>query len=451
MQTERSPETRDHSDQLPEYDYIIIGSGFGGSVSAMRLSQKGYRVAVLESGKRWDAKDFPKTNWNVRKFLWFPKVFCYGIQRINLLNDVMILSGSGVGGGSLVYANTLYVPKKQFFNHPTVKQLGGEKSLMPYYDLARRMLGVVENPRTWEVDDHMQATAEEMGFGDTFTTTPVGVYFGDPDKKKDPYFGGEGPERFGCNYCGGCMVGCRFHAKNTLDKNYLYFAEKLGATVYPETRVVDVIPQGVDGSDGYIIKTDSPTGWFGYPRRTFRARGVIFSAGVLGTVNLLSRLKQSGRLPHLSEELGNRARTNSESIIGVTVPGKHADFSRGIAITSSVHPDDHTHIEPVRYSKGSDVMGMLATVMVDGGGPIPRALKFIGTVFRHPLQYLRTLWPIGFAQKSIILLVMQTLDDSLKLVRRRRWIWPFTRSLTSAEGEVPTYIPVANQFARKLA
>ncbi|MCB1317678.1 MAG: GMC family oxidoreductase, partial [Leptospiraceae bacterium] len=273
----------------------------------------------------------------------------------------------------------------------------------------------------------------------------------DPDKKKDPYFGGEGPERFGCNYCGGCMVGCRFHAKNTLDKNYLYFAEKLGATVYPETRVVDVIPQGVDGSDGYIIKTDSPTGWFGYPRRTFRARGVIFSAGVLGTVNLLSRLKQSGRLPHLSEELGNRARTNSESIIGVTVPGKHADFSRGIAITSSVHPDDHTHIEPVRYSKGSDVMGMLATVMVDGGGPIPRALKFIGTVFRHPLQYLRTLWPIGFAQKSIILLVMQTLDDSLKLVRRRRWIWPFTRSLTSAEGEVPTYIPVANQFARKLA
>ncbi len=442
---------------MEEYDYIIIGSGFGGSVSAMRLSQKGYKVAVLESGKRWNGKDFPKTNWNTRKFLWLPKLFCYGIQRINILNHVMVLSGAGVGGGSLVYANTLYVPKKKFFETDTVKKLGGEKAFLPFYNIAKRMLGVVENPRLWEVDELMKETAQDIGKGDTFTPTPVGIYFGageDDKTTKDPYFGGEGPDRHACNYCGGCMVGCRFNAKNTLDKNYLYFAEKLGATIIPETKVTRVRPLNEDGSDGYEIDTVSTTGWFGSPRKTFRAKGVVFSAGVLGTVNLMLKLKAEGHLPRISDSLGDVVRTNSEAIIGVTARDPKIDFSNGIAITSSVHPSDDTHIEPVRYSKGSDVMGMLATVMTDGGGRLPRPLRFIGNVLSHPIDFLRTLIPWGFAKKSIILLVMQSIDNSIKLVRKRRWIWPFQKTLTSSmsAGEtIPTYIAQANDFARRLA
>lgn len=443
------------SDAASEYDYIIIGSGFGGSVSAMRLAQKGYKVAVLESGKRWTGKQFPKTNWNVFKYLWFPNLFCYGIQRINLLNHVMILSGAGVGGGSLVYANTLYVPKPQFFDNPVVKKMGGKKELLPFYELAQKMLGVTQNPRLWEVDQLMIDTAKEIGAEKSFTPTPVGIYFGDASKAKDPYFEGDGPERLGCIYCGGCMVGCRHEAKNTLDKNYLYFAEKLGAAVFPETKAVDVIPLSEDGSAGYEIRTASTTGLFGFPHRKFRTKGVIFSAGVLGTVGLLWKMKQNKRLPRLSEALGNLVRTNSESIVGVTVPGKNIDYSQGIAITSSVHVDEHTHIEPVRYNNGSDVMGMLATLMTDGGGAVPRWLKFLINAVRHPIQFLTTLHPFGFARRSIILLVMQTLDNSIKLQRKRRWIWPFQRTLSTApEGmsdKIPTYIPAANDFARRLA
>ncbi len=446
-----------------DYDYIVIGSGFGGSVSAMRLSQKGYRVAVIESGKRWTGKDFPNSNWNAFKFFWFPKLFMYGIQRINLLNHVMILSGAGVGGGSLVYANTLYVPKPEFFRSAVVRGMGGEKKLMPFYKLAERMLGVTKNPRLWEVDQLMQDTAADFGVADSFTPTPVGIYFGDREKAKDPYFGGEGPARLGCNFCGGCMVGCRYDSKNTLDKNYLYFAEQLGARIIPETKVVDVLPLDAngefdvdaDGSHGYEIRTESTTGWFGTPRRKFRTRGVVFSAGVLGTVGLLTKLKQRNHLSRLSHRLGSTVRTNSESIVGVTVPKRETDFSRGIAITSSVHIDENTHIEPVRYAKGQDAMGSLATIMTDGGGNIPRPLRFLLNIFRNPVTFLRTLIPFGFAQKSIILLVMQSLDNSIHLVRKRRWIWPFQKTLTSDASEgsdhIPTYIPEANDFARRLA
>jgi len=440
-----------------DFDYIIIGSGFGGSVSAMRLSQKGYRVAVIESGKRWKTEDFPKTNWNIRKFLWFPKIFCYGIQRINLLSHVMILSGAGVGGGSLVYANTLYVPLQKFFEVPVVKKMGGLPGMSPFFDLAKRMLGVIENPKLWDVDHLMKRTAEEFGVGDSFRPTDVGIYFGKTGvASKDPYSMGEGPERIVCNFCGGCMVGCRFHAKNTLDKNYLYFAEKLGAVIIPETKVTEIVPLSDDGSEGYEIRTESTTGLFGFPRKSFRSKGVVLSAGVLGTVNLLTRMKESGRLPNLSERLGHMVRTNSESIVGVTVRHRNVDFSRGIAITSSVHPDAETHIEPVRYSPGSDVMGTLATIMTDGGGKVPRQLKFLYNVVRHPLDFARTVLPFGFAKRSIILLVMQTLDNSIHLVRKRRWIWPFQKSLTSARGpegsdHPPSYIPVANEFSRKLA
>jgi cholesterol oxidase len=440
-----------------EFDYIVIGSGFGGSVSAMRLAQKGYSVAVLESGKRWRAQDFPKTNWSLRKFLWMPKAFCYGIQRINLLNDVMILSGAGVGGGSLVYANTLYVPKKSVFQTPIMKKLGGEQDLVPFYKIAQKMLGVIENPALTEVDQLMKETAADFGKASTFTPTPVGVYFGEAGKTvKDPYFGGEGPDRTGCNFCGGCMVGCRFDAKNTLDKNYLYFAEKLGARIFAETKVVDIIPLSADGSAGYEIRTRKTTGLFGMPNKSFRARGVVFSAGVLGTLKLMLTLQEKGRLTRLSPRLGHMVRTNSEAIVGATSLSSKVDYSKGIAITSSVHPEEHTHIEPVRYSRGSDAMGLLASILTDGGGKIPRQLRFLWNVVRHPIQFLRTIHPIGFARKSIILLVMQTLDNHIHIVHKRRLIWPFSRSLSSEQEDshdrkIPTYIPAANEFARKLA
>ena len=437
------------------YDYIIIGSGFGGSVSAMRLAQKGYKVAVLESGKRWKSSDFPETNWRVNKFLWMPSAFCYGIQRINLLSHVMILSGAGVGGGSLVYANTLYRPLDKFYKNKNVKAVGSKKDLASFYSLAEKMLGVTQNKHEWKVDELMKETATDMGFGKSYKTTPVGVYFGDEEKAVDPYFGGEGPKRKGCNSCGGCMVGCRYTSKNTLDQNYLYFAQKLGVKIFPESRVIDIEPLTSDGSTGYKITTNSPMKFAGGKKKAYLTKGIVLSAGSLGSTGLLLKLKEKGRLPNLSDRVGDIVRTNSESILGVTAKSGTHDFSQGIAITSSVHPDDHTHIEPVRYSKGSDVMDLLATLLTDGGGKIPRQLRFLFNIITQPIKFLKTLWPFGFAENSIILLVMQTLDNSIRLVRKRRLIWPFKRTLTSADEEgaekIPNYIPVANQFAKLLA
>ncbi len=450
-----------------DFDYIVVGSGFGGSVSALRLAQKGYSVLVIESGKRWKSEEFPKTNWSVRKFLWMPKLGFYGILRMNLLNDFLLVSGAGVGGGSLVYACTLYVPPGKFFASPVYSKMGGEKSLLPYYDIAKYMLGVNENPQLWEPDRLLLETAKTFGKEKTFRKTPVGIYFGNEKQKtknesKDPYFQGEGPDREPCNFCGGCMVGCRHNAKNTLDKNYLFLAEKLGTKILPETKVVGLAPlneRGIPdpeaaGDFGYEVSTESTTGWFGFPKHKFRAKNVILSAGVMGTVGLLLKMEQEEKLIRLSDRLGDTVRTNSETVLPVTVSDPKADFSKGIAITSSVHPDENTHIEPVRYSKGSDLLGLLASVMADGGGKIPRPVKFFWILLTQPIYFLKSHNPFGFAQKSIILLVMQTIDNSVRLVRRRRFIWPFTKSMTSSlsTGErTPTYIPIANEFARKLA
>jgi cholesterol oxidase len=437
-----------------DFDYIIVGSGFGGSVSAMRLSQKGYKVAIIESGKRWNPGDYPKSNFSIRKFLWLPSLFCYGIQRLNLLDDVMILSGAGVGGGSLVYANTLYIPPKKFFDNSIVQKMGGENKILPFYKIAQKMLGVIENPKLWEVDDLMKKTAAHFGMEKTFKPTPVGINFHEKDGV-DPYFNGEGPERNGCNFCGACMVGCRFNAKNTLDKNYLYFAEKLGAVIIPETQVIDVLPFGESGENGYEVRTKSTTGLFGSPRKKFTTKGIVFSAGVLGTMNLFLRLKEKNRLPKLSNMLGKTVRTNSESILGVTSLNKNVNYSKGIAITSSIYPDEDTHIEPVRYPEGSDAMGALAAgSLIDGGGKVPRQLRFLWSLVRHPLRSLRFAIPFGFAKRSIILLVMQAIDNSIDIVRKRKWYWPFTRTLGSVQEKgktIPTYIPIANEFARKLA
>ncbi len=438
------------------YDYIVIGSGFGGSVSAMRLSQKGYKVAVIESGKKWDCDDFPESNWNYRKFLWMPSIFLYGIQRMNILKDIFILSGAGVGGGSLNYANTLYIPQDDFFEKESVKNLGGKKEFIPYYKLAEKMLGVTENIKLTEHDYLIKDTAKEYKRDHTFTPTPVGVYFGEEGKEaEDPYFSGEGPRRRGCELCGGCMTGCKKNAKNTLDKNYLYFAQKFGTEIIPENKVTEIIPLSKEGAQGYILKTKKTTGIPGNLRgRTFKTKNLVISAGTLGTLSLLLKMKQKGNLPRIPDSLGKKVRTNSEALIGVRSKERSADYSKGIAITSSIHIDDKTHIEPVRYREGNDSMSILSVPLTDGGGKIPRQLKFIANIFKDPINFLKILYPFGWAKKTIILLVMQSHDNYINLYRKRRFIWPFIKSLTSEQAKEkknPVYIPIANEFARKLA
>ena len=435
-----------------EYDYVIVGSGFGGSVSALRLAQKGYRVCVLEAGRRWKKEDFPKSNWSIRKYLFFPKIFCYGIQRMTLLDDVLVLGGAGVGGGSLVYANTLLVPPKSVFSNrcwPAGRDWAAE--LAPHYDTAKRMLGANEVPMSFPADELVRSAAEEIGKGDSFRLQTVGVYFAEPGvKTEDPYFEGEGPERVGCTFCGGCMVGCRVGAKNTLDQNYLYLAEKLGVDVVAETKAEIVRRTG----EGFEIDTVRVTDFLVKRKRTFRAKQVILSAGVLGTLKLLMTSKEKGGLPQLSSQLGHKVRTNSESILGVSARKPKADYYKGLAISSSVYIDEDTHVEPVRYPKGSDAMSLLGTLMVDGGTKMPRVLRWLGTIVKHPIDFLRTLVPWGWSKKTVILLVMQALESSLSIRLRRRWWWPMERTLSSHMGDnerIPTYIPAANDFARVVA
>ena len=436
-------------------DFIVLGSGFGGSVSALRLSEKGYKVRVLEAGKRQTAKDFPKSNWKVWKFLWMPKLFLHGIQKITLLKDVLILGGAGVGGGSLVYANTSLVPPDKVFGdprwpaHPAGKTW--KDTLAPFYALAQRMLGVTKTPRVFSGDEVLKEYAQEIGKADTFHATNVAVYFGEAAKTvPDPFFGGEGPERTGCNFCGGCMVGCRFGAKNTLDKNYLWLAEKRGTVIEPEVQVtaIEAMPSG-----GYRVHVERSTAFFFRERRVLETKGVVVAAGVLGTVRLLMECKQRGLLPKLSHTLGEFVRTNSEALVGARARG-NVDYSQGIAIASGVYVDDHTHIEVVRYPKGSDAMGMLATLLTDNGTALTRPLKFLWNALTHPLKFLRAMIPFGWAQKTIILLVMQSIDNHMRLRLKRPWFWPFRRALTTERGNsppVPVYIEAANNAAKAIA
>jgi cholesterol oxidase len=434
------------------YDYVVVGSGFGGSVAALRLAEKGYSVCVIESGKRWRAGDFPRTNWAFWKFLWAPALRCYGIQRIQPLNDVLVLGGSGVGGGSLMYANTLFVPPDVFFEDPQWKGLveDWKAALAPHYETAKRMLGVVKNPKFWPTDHMLRDYAREIGREEHFKTTDVGVFFGPPGVEvPDPYFGGKGPARRGCTMTGHCMVGCRDGGKNSLDRNYLYLAEGLGAEIVPEHKVVDVRP--VAGG-GYTVRARRTTGLPPHGEIVKRARGVVFAAGVLGTLDLLMRCKERGSLPGLSDRLGHVVRTNSEVLAGVT-SRKNQQHSLGVSITSSVFVNDTTHIELVRYPKGSDVMSVFAGPMTDGGGRIPRPLRFLGTVLRHPLRSLRIRLPFNWGRNSVILLVMQTLDNYLTVSRKRRWWALFRKGLVSKNGgrRIPTFIPEANQALRGMA
>lgn len=432
-----------------EFDFVIVGSGFGGSVSAMRLAQKGYRVAVIEAGKRWHASDFPKTNWNAFKYFWAPKLGCFGIQNITLLKGVMVLHGSGVGGGSLVYANTLMRPLASVFEDPAWSHaVAWEQELSPHYETARQMLGVTENRALMEGERTLQRVAERMNSGQTFHATEVGVYFGKPDVTvPDPYFSGAGPERTGCNFCGGCMVGCRFGAKNTLDKNYLYFAEKWGAQVFPELKVERI--EQVEG--GYALRTQRSTSLFGGAGPTFRAKRVVLAAGVLGTVELLLKNRdQLGTLPALSPRLGDFVRTNGESLLGATSFEAHRDLSRGIAIGAAFHPNSLTKVESVRYPSGSGAMRLLAVPLTADGNALTRPLRMLWRMLVRLPRMIR-LWLVrDWAKSTVILLVMQSVDEHLRLRLGRSL---FGRKLQGAPTEraVPSYLPVAQEAAEILA
>jgi cholesterol oxidase len=441
-----------------DFDFLVVGSGFGGSVSACRLAEKGYRVGVIEMGKRWTAADFPKTTWNLRRWLWRPGLKLFGFYNMRPFRHVMILCGNAVGGGSITYANTLLSPPDRVWQDGSWNGLADWQREMPaHYAEARRMLGVTENRILGDADRMLKQAADAQGVGDSFYRTDVGVYFGDQPGQPhpDPYFGGEGPPRSSCIGCGGCMVGCRFNAKNTLDKNYLYFAERKGAQIIAETRVIDIVPLSSGsgpgtGADGYALTVERSTAWLAKQRRTLTVRQVVLSGSSLGTMDLLMRAKQRGSLPAISDRLGHDVRTNAESIVGVRFPGDRLDMSKGVAIGSGIHIDQFTHIEATRYSRGSDALGFVATLLVNGKG-WGRILTWLASAVRHPIKFFRAGWPFGFAHQTLILLVMQTIDATLRMRLRRRWFWPFGRMLSTEGTRIPTNIPKANAFVERAA
>jgi len=433
-----------------DFDVVVIGSGFGGSVAALRLTEKGYKVAVLEAGRRFSDKDFPKTSWRLSRFLYMPRLGLRGIQRIHVLPDVLVLAGAGVGGGSLVYANTLYKPPASYFEDKQWKHITDwNAELTPWYDQASRMLGVAENPYFSPSDKAMKQVADQMGVGHTFKLAPLGVYFGDGAgvKSKDPFFGGVGPDRDGCLQCGACMTGCRHNAKNTLPKNYLGLAEKAGAKVFAEHTVVKT-EQLNDGS--WVVTARKSSAWFGGKRR-FTASQVVVAAGTYNTQKLLHKMKVDQTLPKISDQLGKLSRTNSEALTGSIMPKGGTDFSKGSAITSSFFPDDHTHVEPVRYGKGSNFMGLLQTVMTDGTNIKDRRRQWLRQVITKPSLVLKILDVRQWSERTVVALIMQNVDSAIS-VRGKKGLFGFR--LTSKNDSLTpnaTYIPAANEVARRIA
>jgi cholesterol oxidase len=431
-----------------DYDYVIIGSGFGGAVSALRLSEKGYKVLVIEKGKNFKSTDFPESNWNIKRWLWVPFLRFFGFFKLTFFRHVTIFSGVGVGGGSLVYANTLPIPKDDFFNSSSWSGLADWKTeLSPFYKIASQMLGIAKNPHYELGDNALKQVAEGNNIADKFELTDVGVYFGKADETvADPYFNGAGPERSGCNFCGGCMVGCRYNAKNSLDKNYLYLAKENGAEIISESEVFDVKPIGLnDGSEGYIVKYKDPTKWIKRQGK-ISANGVVFSGGVLGTIPLLLKLKETS-LPNLSPLVGRNIRTNSESLLGVTTTKPEVDFSKGIAITSILHTDEHSHIEPVRYPSGSGFWRLQMVPMIDGKNWFTRLFKVFYELIRHPIKWLKLYTVKDWAKKTQILLFMQTINSTLKF--EKGW---FRMKSKLDIGEAPTaFMPKSRELAKQFS
>ncbi len=418
-------------------DVVVVGSGFGGSVAALRLVEKGYRVTVLEAGARFSDDDYPSTSFDLRRFLFRPEIGCFGIQRIDALKNCLILSGAGVGGGSLVYANTLYEPPAPFYDDPQWRDITDWRSeLAPYYDQAKRMLGVVDNPTHTPADEVMRQVADEMGVADTFHTAPVGVFFGGPGQSPDepvpdPFFGGRGPDRHPCKECGECMTGCRHNAKNTLVKNYLYLAERAGAVVEPLSTVTRIVPRA---EGGYAVHV-RPTGGRrkGHRTRVIETEQVVLAASALGTQRLLHAMKADGSLPRLSPRLGELSRTNSESLLGAVAGDRRVDYTRGVAITSSFHPDADTHIEPVRYGRGSNAMALIQVALTDGDGDRPRWRDWLAETWRQRRSVASSYDLRRWSERTVIALVMQSRDNSITTFRKRqrltgRWV------LTSRQG-----------------
>ena len=434
---------------MNDYDYVIIGSGFGGSVSALRLAEKGYKVLVIEKGKWYHAKDFPKTNWNLKKWLWAPKLRWFGIMKMTFFRHISVISGVGVGGGSLVYANTLPIPKSTFFKSGSWKNLADwESELKPHYETALKMLGAIKNSQLFDGDKALKKLSEQIGRKNEFDTTNVGVYFGTPGKTvKDPYFEGEGPDRTGCIHCGACMTGCKHNSKNSLDKNYLYLAQKLGVEIMAEKEVYDVKTiNEKDGSKGYVVKFKSSTSIF-KKKRQVTSNGVVFSGGVLGTIKLLLKLKKVS-LPNLSDHLGNDIRTNNESLISVTHLKKEKDLSEGIAIGSILHTDKDSHLEVVRYGSGSGFWRLTHLPYVNGKYPLLNVGKIIFNFLKTPLTYLKLYLVRDWAKRTATLLFMQTLDSKLKFKNNKLGLF----SSRISEGEKPrTFIPHAADLAKKYA
>ncbi len=473
MSQENSAQNQDDGSGY-DYDVIVVGSGFGGSVTALRLTEKGYRVGVLEAGRRWTRETLPKNSWDLKNYLWAPKFGMYGIQRIHLLGNVMVLAGAGVGGGSLNYANTLYVPPKAFFDDPQWRDITDwQEELKPYYDQAQRMLGVRLNPTMTPSDVHLKAAAEKMGVGDSFHMAPVGVFFGDGKDAEgkaqakpgqevaDPYFGGAGPARRACTECGECMTGCRHGAKNTLNENYLYLAEKAGAVVHPMTTVVSITDDSQGGYAVATLPTDRKNRTKDGEGRLFKARRVVIAAGTYGTQTLLHRMKAGGQLPYLSPKLGELTRTNSEALVGAQTDNRRyrkatgepkVDFTRGVAITSSIHPDENTHIEPVRYGKGSNSMGGLSILQVPYAEGRSRVGSWLANAARHPLLVLRSLSNRRWSERTIIGLVMQSLDNSLTTYLKQDGVGKGLLTARQGHGAPnPKQIKAASQAASVIA